>query len=1428
MRHAEFCQAAARDLGVPVLGRKHLTTVVLVKKSLLGAALFGSLFLSGFGRAQTFELGSQPPKQDQQKSQPGKKGAKQTPSGASSSAGGMGWGSSIEVGRNARAAESALKKGNYAAAMNFAQRMTQSAPNDARNWFLLGYSARLAGKYQISLDAYNRGLTREPSSVEGLSGMAQTYMHVGKADEAKRLLLQVIAANPRRATDLAMAGELFTRSGDLARAAALLERSEAIEPSTHAELLLAINYMKQKQPGKAKQLLDRAIKRSPGSADIFRAVAQYYRETQDYKAAIATLQRIPRKTPEVLSELGYTFGLAGMKKESADTYDKAASLAPESVTIQLAAAQAQLRIGDLDKTRTYLARAQQIDPDHYRLHATRGDLAMLERRDNDAVQEYLAALAALPEGPAEGVLYPTQLRLDLIDVYRNLDDQAAVQQQLARAQQELAAIQMEGPQRVEYLRLRAAVRGLSSDFSGAETDLKEALALDPGNDKVMLQYGSLLWKAGRKQEATEVYTALLVRDGKNRYALEAMGYLSRDVGDSKAAESYFTRMAEAYPNDYVPYAALGDLYTSVRDFAKAEENYERAYKLAPSNTQIIAGGSNAAIDAHQIDLAGEWVGRATGAMKNDPRIMRETERYLFLKGRYAESARLGQQAVQKLPRDRDAAVYLAYDLYNLGRYDDVLALVSRYETVLPKEPNFPLLAGHVHRQNELLQQAIDDFTRALMKDPNMVEALVNRGYVRNDMQDANAAIRDFQPAIKMSPDNGVAHLGLAYSHLQLHESREALEETEKAEKLMGEMGATHMARATAYRQMRVLNKAESEYRLALKFAPDDLKVHEALADTLYHAHRYPQAITELNAALRLSPDDPLIYADLAAAHAQLHQRAETLEYIAAAEREAPDQSAILLATGDALMTLGERNAAMDRFTRALDAPDANRVNVRLEFAKLFVREGKFDAARQQVGLAFAESRVGEASPLTTDNLVEAANVFVAAHDFALAERYFSKAKDMGASDDTVAIGLADTYIAEGKDQQAAEVLAALGNPPDYQQNYDYQLAWGNVYSQRHDNARAVTSFARANQIAAADDTAERAMLQVAGEEGTQILPSLSMQNGVASSPIFVDATIYQMDNKLIGAPTPPPPYASQATGVGSVFRYHHPGWPPINAFFAEQNYNGSFSLPNQPAIINRNTFDTIFNFGTTPVLRIGSAHIVFNPGIQFNIQRDTQSPVQMDQNLFRGYLYLDTSPLFRWLTIRAAGIYEAGPFTRQNLHSRDLVGSLEFEVGRPWGRTSMITGYYARDLLFRPQVSEYFTTSTWAGLRRKLGQNDKMSLTALATYVRSWRVQNLNFVIAQILVPGARFEYKINNRWTVNAAAYFTHGEGFSLYNNVQSGFLVSYMKPLRRSYDDGSGAIAVDYPLRFSFGLQQQSFYNFPGSGKTSNLRPVVSISFF
>ena len=99
----------------------------------------------------------------------------------------------------------------------------------------------------------------------------------------------------------------------------------------------------------------------PGTVEIFQAAANYYREEHDYKAAITTLKSAPKMTPSVLADLGYSYELDGDKQEAADAYASAANAEPKEIGYQLSAAQAQLRVGDLEKTRNYLNRAAAID-----------------------------------------------------------------------------------------------------------------------------------------------------------------------------------------------------------------------------------------------------------------------------------------------------------------------------------------------------------------------------------------------------------------------------------------------------------------------------------------------------------------------------------------------------------------------------------------------------------------------------------------------------------------------------------------------------------------------------------------------------------------------------------------------------------------------------------------------------------------------------------------------------------------------------------------------------------------------------------------------------------------------------------------------------------------------------------------------------------
>ena len=85
---------------------------------------------------------------------------------------------------------------------------------------------------------------------------------------------------------------------------------------------------------------------------------------------------------------------------------------------------------------------------------------------------------------------------------------------------------------------------------------------------------------------------------------------------------------------------------------------------------------------------------------------------------------------------------------------------------------------------------------------------------------------------------------------------------------------------------------------------------------------------------------------------------------------------------------------------------------------------------------------------------------------------------------------------------------------------------------------------------------------------------------------------------------------------------------------------------------------------------------------------------------------------------------------------------LQFIVGRPWGRTQFITAYSVRDLLFRPLIREFYSTSTSAGLQHEFGE--RLRVAVLGEYIRSWRVQDSSYWIAQAMRPAAEIEWKPN------------------------------------------------------------------------------------
>ena len=1356
----------------------------------------------------------------------------------------LGWGSNIQNARLERAAELALKHGDRAIALDYARRAAQTAPNDPQLLFLLGYAARLNTRFSESIDAYNRGLRLKPAAVDGLSGLAQTYSAMGRTEEAARLLKQVVASNPQRRDDTLLLGELYMRSADYAGALDSLGKAERMHPDARSELLMAISYEHLKQTGLANHYLEMANHRAPNDPDVQRSMAGYYREGGNYAASIAALKSIHNPKSDIIAELAYTYQLDGNPDEAARLYGQAANAAPKDMRLQLSAAQAEVSVGSMEKADPFLERVAVMDPKNYRLHAIRGEIARIHERDQEALREFSEAVTNLPADPPEGPLFGIQLHMDLMGIYDDVGDKSAAHRQLDIAQAGIDGIGDGVTNRPQFLRLRALIKMNAGDSAGALADVKEALSIN-AHDRDNLQLdGDILVKLGRTEDAITVYKQILSVDPLNRFALTSVGYASREVGRDQEAEKYFQRLARAVPSLYIPYLALGDLYTARREFAKAQTVYSKGYALAPGRALIVAGAMNASIEAHNLDLAEIWLNRVTNAMEHEPQILREKERYLSFKGEYQESANVGREAIKVLPQDRDVVVYLGYDLLRLEKYDELLQLTSGYFTIFPKEPDIPLLAGYVHKHQGLSGQARQDFTEALNRDPEVVTAYVNRGYMFNDLHQPQAAAEDFQSALKREPDNGEAHLGLAYASLDLHKPQAAERHAELAERALGDSRDIHVIRATAFGRQDMLTKAADEYRAALKFTPDDGSLHLGLGNTLFAERKYHEAVDELQIAVRDSPDNAAVYALLARSFANLQDRNRTLQYVELAEHNTQqrktvnDKSSsalgeIYVATGEALSTLGDQEAAMERFRKALSTDQRDRVGVRLAIAHLMEEQGHSEDAQRQIALAQMEAEAGETAPPTGSQLIAAADVFRSLHEYELSQTYLQRAKAAGAPNAEVRIGLANNYLALGDTTRAQAELAAARAAADTAPDNQYLMVEANVFRQQHRDAQALTSFAQASSAVGEDQTAEEALLQAGGDEGLRVNPTVSLLSDFSVAPIFEDSTVYVLDSKLDASfPVPssdiallPPPRSSIETQWTNAYHLHLDHVPTASGFFQVRNAQGQISVPSTNSIVSRNTIDYTLNLGINPSVNLGRNVMTFNSGIQATVRRDSLSPVAMDQNLFRVFTYISTSSFFNVVSLSGYVIRESGPFTESSLHSLMTSAAIDFRVGAPWGKTALVTGWGATDEQFSPMNYEDYLTSSYLGIEHNFKR--RLNIRAVAEDVRSWRIVGASWGNAQNLRPAGSVDFVPKRNWDLQVSSAYSSTRSFHVYDATQNSFSISYVRPVQRNFNSDSGPVVLKYPIRFSAGFQEETFFNFAG-GHNQQLRPYVHISLF
>lgn len=257
-------------------------------------------------------------------------------------------------------------------------------------------------------------------------------------------------------------------------------------------------------------------------------------------------------------------------------------------------------------------------------------------------------------------------------------------------------------------------------------------------------------------------------------------------------------------------------------------------------------------------------------------------------------------------------------LYNQGRGEEGLPLIESAIRLRPEKAEYYIMRGRIHRMMKNLDLALRDFDQAIRHAPKNAEAYYRRAGARADASRLAEAELDYNKAIELDAnyvgayvDRGVLFCELlGYAALGIADFRRAL--------------AIDPAFAIARENLDAVLKREKADEATIAELTSLLEKEPENADALSrrgHAYRIAgdpvKATADLEAAIRLAPNDVMPLLE------RLRLRRDADEFASARtdgeqlEIMAPNEAWPLTTTAWLCERLGDRNAAIERYRKAL-------------------------------------------------------------------------------------------------------------------------------------------------------------------------------------------------------------------------------------------------------------------------------------------------------------------------------------------------------------------------------------------------------------------------------------------------------------------------------------------------------------------------------
>ncbi len=561
----------------------------------------------------------------------------------------------------------------------------------------------------------------------------------------------------------------------------------------------------------AAEIAQSVLSKEPANVSALILLGNAEAGLQDYRSSVESFEKAipldPQNTGAFVS-LGTTQALQKNYSDAEQAFLKARQLNPKDKSALIALANYYRALQMPEKAEAIWKEGLAIypgDADIYvgavefyyqadRLNDVERILREAQTRDN-ANPRPLLQLAAIYTAK-DRVADAQNLLLELETQFPNNMEVAArlaaslIESQHERAQAEIDRIIKADPKNPVGYVLLGELQFLSGKLDEAEATLGKPPAIDSAYPQAHYFLGNIVAGKGKYDEALDHYQKSLALNSRyvlSRVGLAQMLFNRERTADAKEeirkvlaerptlvsarllkssidtaeknyseAEREFTALLKEQPENASVHRQMGLYYDSRGQAANAEKSLLRAVDLAPDSVEILT-------DLTQFYIRNKQTDRAIQKINTVPDDRKQAAHYELMGlaysqgGKLPEAERAYKKALEKEPNRSSTGVYLVGVYLQSGRPDEGLKFLDELTSRNPNYASAYGAKGFIYQTQNKLEEAKQNYVKALKIDPNLDSAAINYAYILADQgQDLTTALEWAQMGRRKQPQSADA------------------------------------------------------------------------------------------------------------------------------------------------------------------------------------------------------------------------------------------------------------------------------------------------------------------------------------------------------------------------------------------------------------------------------------------------------------------------------------------------------------------------------------------------------------------------------------------------------------------------------------------------------------------------------------------------